>query len=174
MSPDKDEYFTSGVLCRDRIWKFYFNLLKNGSRKDFVSVGINFIGKNIQKSNYWHEICSLYNKIAVKEFYGVCYGKLQSNLNVIKAHPNQGTYMPIAECPIEVILDQKKGTLTFKTQFYEYSTDKLLPDEEYRMVIFMGYENVEMDCKFIKWRGEKWLNDMIWFDISKIYNLTIF
>jgi len=45
--------------------------------------------------------------------------------------------MPIAECPIEVILDQKKGTLTFKTQFYEYSTDKLLPDEEYRMMIFM-------------------------------------
>ena len=75
MSPDKEEYFTSGVLCRDRIWKFYFNLLKNGSWKDFDGVGINFIGKNIQKSNYMNDINSLYKKIAVKEFYGVCYGK---------------------------------------------------------------------------------------------------
>ena len=66
-SPDKSEFFTSGVLSRNVVWKFQFTLIKNGGRKDFLQIGIYFIGKNIKKEEYSSLLLSLTNFISLKK-----------------------------------------------------------------------------------------------------------
>ena len=58
--------------------------------------------------------------------------------------------MPFSEGPMEVILDQRKGSLIFKSKVYEFRTDLIKPDEDYRLMFELYFEDVELECKIIQ------------------------
>ena len=73
--------FTSGILEKDRIWKFLITLIKNGSHQTFNSVGVNISGSKTKTEDFtnknWNK---LWKKIQDVEFYGTCHGTCHNNL----------------------------------------------------------------------------------------------
>ena len=47
-------------------------------------------------------------------------------------------------------MDQKSGSLVFKSKVYEFRTDKIKPNEDYRLMIWLHYKGTELDCKILE------------------------
>jgi len=68
-----------------------------------------------------------------EEFYGIFSGIYHNNLQVKKKiEDNNSENFNEA---IEICFDQKNGYLSFKSPKYEFFTDKLKPDEDYKLLI---------------------------------------
>ena len=106
-------------------------MIKNGGYEDWASAVIVLIGKGVTKDTYdkgdWH--CE--NKIVNEEFYRVRNSwNAPFNLEVVKESSEN---LQLSDGPIEVSIDQAKGSLVFKSKLFEFRTDKLKQDEEYRI-----------------------------------------
>ena len=126
-----DYYLTTGVLSKKLPWKLLFRLIKNEDYKDWYGAVIVLIGKGVTKDTYnkgdWH--CE--NKIVNEEFYRVRNSwNAPFNLEVLKESSEN---LQFSDGPIEVSIDQAKGSLVFKSKLFEFRTDKLKQDEEYRI-----------------------------------------
>jgi len=53
----------------------------------------------------------------------------------------------MTEGPMTVSFDQQKGSLVFSSSKWEFRTDKLKKDEEYRFEISFYNKIVELDCR---------------------------
>ena len=124
-------YLTTGVLSKKLPWKLLFRLIKNGNCKDWAYSVIVLIGKGVTKDTYDKGGYHCENKIVNEEFYRVRYRwNAPFNLEVVKESSEE---LQLSDGPIEVSIDQAKGSLVFKSKLFEFRTDKLKQDEEYRI-----------------------------------------
>jgi hypothetical protein len=118
-------------LSKKLPWKFLFRLIKNEDYKDWTSTVIVLIGKGVPKNTYNKGENHCENKIVNEEFYRVRYSwNAPFNLEVVKESSEK---LQLSDGPIEVSIDQAKGSLVFKSKLFEFRTDKLKQDEEYRI-----------------------------------------
>ena len=142
-------YLTTGVLSKKLPWKLLFRLIKNynGEYEDWTSAVIVLIGKGVPKDTYDKgDYCE--NKIVNEEFYRVGYSlNAPFNLEVVKESSEN---LQLSDGPIEVSIDQAKGSLVFKSKLFEFRTDKLKQDEEYRIGLWLyGYWSPELHIEMI-------------------------
>ncbi len=134
-----DYYLTTGVLSKKLPWKLLFRLIKNGGYEDWNASVIVLIGKGITKDTYNKCENHWENKIVNEEFYRVRNSKnAPFNLEVVKESSEK---LQLSDGPIEVSIDQAKGSLVFKSKLFEFRTDKLKQDEEYRIGMMICYSS---------------------------------
>jgi len=68
------------------------------------------------------------------------------NLEVVKESSEN---LQFSDGPIEVSIDQAKGSLVFKSKLFEFRTDKLKQDEEYRIGIMIWRASSELHIEMI-------------------------
>ncbi len=112
-------------------WKLLFRLIENGGYEVWNGAVIVLIGKGVPKDTYNKGDYHCENKIVNEEFYRVRENwNAPFNLEVVKESSEK---LQLSDGPIEVSIDQAKGSLVFKSKLFEFRTDKLKQDEEYRI-----------------------------------------
>ncbi len=140
-------YLRTGVLSKKLPWKLLFRLIKNGGYEDWDASLIVLIGKGVPMDTY-DKGDYLENKIVNEEFYRVRYEwNAPFNLEVVKESSEK---LQLSDGPIEVSIDQAKGSLVFKSKLFEFRTDKLKQDEEYRIGLCLYcYSSSELHIEMI-------------------------
>ena len=52
--------------------------------------------------------------------------------------------------PIQLYMNQEEGKLTISANSFEFFTNELKMDEEYRLLICMRLRDVEIECKILE------------------------
>jgi len=146
--PNNYENLVTGILCKDRLIKMQWKLIANPGYGHWTLVDIYVIGSKI-KRGYYMNSNRIHDKFIDEEVYGVYRGINCNNLTKTKKAPNNNC-LKLTEGPILVTFDQQKGSLIFKSQNWEYCTNKLKKDEDYRVEISMKFQNAELECKFLE------------------------
>ena len=114
-------------------------MIKNGEDEDWAASVIVLIGKGVTKDTYNKGDDHCENKIVNEEFYRVRYSfNAPFNLEVVKESSEE---LQLSDGPIEISIDQAKGSLVFKSKLFEFRTDKLKQDEEYRIGMRIDYSS---------------------------------
>ena len=147
--PEGNENLVTGILCKDRLIKMQWKLIANPGSISWYYVDIYVIGSKIKRGYYVNDGNRIQDKFIDDQVYGVRDGIYCNNLTKTKKDPNNNL-LKLTEGPIIVTFDQQKGSLIFKSQNWEYCTNKLKKDEDYRVEISLYRQNAELECKFLE------------------------
>ena len=147
--PNGHENLVTGILCKDRLIKMQWKLIANPGCIHWGWVDIYVIGSKIKRGYYVNYGNRIQDKFIDEEVYGVCNGLRCNNLTKTKKAIKQACLL-LTEGSIHVTFDQQKGSLIFKSQNWEYCTNKLKKDEDYRVEISLYFQNAELECKFLE------------------------